>query len=247
MERKITFETTSFSLHILAMACMLLDHLWGTVVPGNDWMTCVGRMAFPIFAFMIVEGYFHTGNLRRYVLRLLFFALLSEIPFNLVIGGGVFYPFHQNVLWTFLIAIAAIACNERAARTGKLWIRILVGVLSTALGALAGLFTLVDYYHVGVLTVLVFYFLRGNAWWQRAAQLICLWYLNVEMLGGRFYELELMGETVEIVQQGFALLALLPIWLYRGAQGYYSKTVKKIYYLFYPLHLLVLGILMQVL
>ena len=57
-------ETTSMSLHIIAMTCMLCDHLWGTIVPGNDWLTCVGRISFPIFAFLIVEGYFHTRNLK---------------------------------------------------------------------------------------------------------------------------------------------------------------------------------------
>lgn len=98
MKKEFNLQTTSFSLHLIAMFTMLCDHLWGTVIPGNDWLTCIGRISFPIFAFMIVEGYFHTKNLKKYVLRLLFFAVISEIPFNLAVGSRLFYPIHQNVL-----------------------------------------------------------------------------------------------------------------------------------------------------
>ena len=94
MKSKFKLETTSFSLHIMAMLFMLCDHLWGTIVPGNDWLTCIGRLAFPLFAFMIVEGYTRTSNLRKYVKRLLLFAIISEIPFNLAMGSRVFYSIH---------------------------------------------------------------------------------------------------------------------------------------------------------
>ena len=82
MEQPKRFEVTSAALHLMAMAFMLCDHLWATVVEGNDWLTCVGRLAFPIFAFMIVEGYFHTRDLKKYVKRMLLFALIIFITYK---------------------------------------------------------------------------------------------------------------------------------------------------------------------
>ena len=221
---------------------MLCDHLWGTVVPGNDRLTCVGRIALPIFAFTLVEGYFRTGNLKKYVLRLLIFAIISEIPFNLLVGGSWIYPVHQNVLWCFLISLGAIHLNEKV-RHKRLWLRIVVGLATVLLGYVLGLVTMVDYYHAGVLTVLVFYFFRQKTWWCYAAQLLCLWYINTEMLGGFGYEVQLLGRTLFLQRQALALLALIPIWLYRGKQGYRSKALQYFCYAFYPLHLLVLGLL----
>ena len=243
MANKGKIELTSMALHIMAMAFMLCDHLWGTIVPGNDWLTCVGRLAFPIFSFLLVEGYFHTKNLKKYVIRLLLFAIISEIPFNFAMGSRLFYPIHQNVLWSFLISIGLIHWNERTRQTGKRWLRVLVGCVSVLLGYIAGLVTMVDYYHAGILTVLAFYFFRQKKWWSYACQLLCLWYINMEMLGGFSYEVQILGQTRFLMRQGFALLALIPIWLYRGKQGYHSKWLQYVYYGFYPLHLLILGVL----
>lgn len=73
-------DLSTAALHILAMALMLMDHLWATLLPAQDWLTCAGRLAFPIFAFMTVEGYFHTRNLKRYVLRLLLLHCFRKCP-----------------------------------------------------------------------------------------------------------------------------------------------------------------------
>ena len=240
-ENKLKFETTSFSLHIMAMVFMLFDHLWGTIVQGNDWMTCIGRLTFPIFAFLTVEGYFHTKNLKKYVCRLLLFAVISEIPFNLAMGSSIFFPIHQNVLWSFLISIGLIHWNEKG-KEKQIVRRILVGVASVCIGYIVGIITFVDYYNAGILMVLTFYFFRGKKW-SWLGQLICLWYINFEMLGGFSYEVELFGQTHFIARQGFALPALIPIWLYHGKQGPYNKTIQRIYYGFYPAHLLILGML----
>lgn len=242
MENRFKLETTSFSLHIMAMIFMLCDHLWGTVVPGNDWLNCIGRIAFPIFAFMIVEGYFHTSSLKKYVKRLLLFAVLSEIPFNLAMGSSWFYPIHQNVLWSFLISVGLIHWNEKV-RDQKIWKRLAVGIASCCAAYVGGILTFVDFYNAGILTVLTFYFFRGRKWWNYPAQLVCMWYINCEMLGGFGYETDIFGSTHFIERQAFALLALIPIWLYKGRQGYRSKVFQYICYAFYPIHLLILGII----
>lgn len=245
MDRKQPLELTSFALHILAMVFMLCDHLWATIVPGNEWLTCVGRIAFPIFAFLIVEGYFHTKNLKLYIRRLLIFAALSEIPFNLMTGGSVFNPAHQNVLWTFLIGLGLIHLIEHAKHKRAIWMW-LVTVVVALVGLLVAMFGMVDYAHFGVLMMLVFYLFRDRRWWCFVGQLICLWGINVEMMGGMVYPIELFGREWIIHQQGFALLALIPIWLYRGKQGLYNKILKYTYYTFYPVHLLILYFLMLI-
>lgn len=242
MDRKLKIETTSFSLHIMAAVFMLCDHLWGVSLVNHDLFTCIGRLAFPIYAFMIVEGYFHTGNLKKYVTRLLLFALISEIPFNLVMGSRIIYPLHQNVLWSFLISIGLIHWNEKV-KQQKLLKRILVGTATVCIAYIGGILTFVDYYNAGILTVLAFYFFRGKKWWHYLGQLLCLWYINFEILGGFGYEIDLFGHTHFVTRQGLALLALIPIWLYAGKQGYRSKILQWFHYAFYPLHLLILGIL----
>ena len=242
MKNRLKLETTSFSLHIMAMVFMLCDHLWGTVLPGNDWLTCIGRIAFPIFAFMIVEGYHHTGSLKKYVIRLLLFAVVSEIPFNLAMGSRLFYPIHQNVLWSFLISIGLIHWNEKV-KAKQIWKRVLAGVATFCIAYIGGIISFVDFYNAGILMALTFYFFRGKKWWCYLGQLICMWYINCEMLGGFGYEIDIFGTTHFIARQGLALLALIPIWLYKGNQGHHSKVFQYICYAFYPAHLLILGII----
>lgn len=239
--KRFRIEITSMLLHVMAMAFMLCDHLWATVIPGNDWLTCIGRLAFPIFAFLIVEGYFHTHDLKKYIKRLLIFAILSEIPFNLVMGSRMFYPIHQNVLWTFLIGIMLIHLNEKAKIKGGRIRRILTGIVSIFLAFVLGLITFVDYNYAGVFMVLVFYFFRGRKWQHFCGQFLLLAYINMEILSGYAYEINLWGNTYYLVRQGLALLALIPIWLYKGKQGPYNKVIKYSYYAFYPVHLLFLA------
>ena len=132
------FDISAAALHILAMTLMLMDHLWATLLPAQEWLTCAGRLAFPIFAFMAVEGYFHTRSFQKYALRMLVFAVLSEIPFDLMYGGTWFYPVHQNVIWTLLLGLLGIRLTEAVRRKEKRWAFLLVFVLMAFAGMALG-------------------------------------------------------------------------------------------------------------
>lgn len=246
--KKRGFELTSFALHIIAMSLMLCDHLWGTSLVRADWLTAVGRIAFPIFAFMLVEGFVRTGSRKKYFLRLLVFALVSELPFNLMVAGTLFYPIHQNVLFTFLLAFAMLRLFERIGQLRFAVVRLPLYALTTLLFYLLGFVTFVDYYGYGLLVAALFYFTRDLprlTGWRKAAlmlvQAAALWWISCELMEGLMVEVELFGMTLELYHQSLMVLALPLIWLYRGRQGPYNNGIRALYYWFYPVHLLILG------
>lgn len=233
----------SSHLHLLAMGLMLCDHSWAMLFTQQRWLTCLGRIAFPIFAFMLVEGFCHTHNIRRYMGRMALFAVVSEIPFDLVYGGVPFYWYHQNVMWTFLLALAMLTVIDRIRKKWKRRYAVPAILGVTVTSYLLGYAAKLDYYGVGIATILVFYFFRGRKWWCYCGQLACLYYLNVEILGGFYYPITVFGMEIEMIEQSLALLALIPIWLYRGEQGYHAKWFRYFCYGFYPGHLLILYLL----
>ena len=243
---KKTFDLSAAALHLLAMTFMLMDHLWATLLPAQMWLTHVGRLAFPIFAFLAVEGYFHTRSFKRYALRMLLFAVLSEVPFDLMYGGTAFYPVHQNVIWTLLFGLLGIRLMEAARAKGRRWLYILICAAVIVLGFALGTLGMVDYYGAGVLTVFVFYFFRERRWWCLLGQRAALYWLNVAVLSGQMYPVTLFGREIELCEQGLALLALVPIWLYRRRQGHHSKVFQYACYAFYPAHMLVLALLAMI-
>ncbi len=239
---KKRLELSSAGLHILAMFFMLCDHIWVTKLAEGQWLTCVGRLAFPIYAFLLVEGYFHTGNLRKYVVRLLICAVLSEIPFNMMAEGALLYPGHQNVIWTFLISILVIHGNERAKELTA-GARFTVLLLTLLAGFALALYGAVDYGYGGVFTVFAFYLFRGKRRKDFLGQLLLLAYINLEVLEGFQCTVSAFGTAFSFPGQMFALLSLLPIWLYGGKQGLHNRGFRSLCYGFYPLHLLILSLL----
>lgn len=236
---------SSFTLRMMAMGFMLCDHLWATVIPGNDWLTWLGRLTFPIFAFLTVEGYYHTHDLKKYLRRMILWAVITEIPFNLMYAGSWIYPFQQNVLWTFVLSLLCMQGVEKQKQRSNPMLKWGITLLLVIVYYLAGTLLMVDYSGYGILMVLVFYFFRGNNWQMRLFQLLALLYINCGMIKGLNVPIEFCNLSLEIPRQGMAVLALLPIWCYQGRQGPHSKILQTCWYAFYPVHMLILALLVK--
>ena len=204
---------TAAQLRLLALALMLVDHMGLVLFPGQLWMRCLGRLAFPIFAFQTAEGYRHTRDFGRYCLRLAMFALISEIPFDLMVRCRGFYSGHQNVMFTLLLGL--LACRFYDDR--RFWALIPV--------FLAASFLHTDYSWYGVLMVLLFHAVP-----DRQLQLPVLMLLTLLWYG--FFSLQML-----------AVLAWVPISLYSGERGRGGKWLKYGSYAFYPAHMLILWLL----
>lgn len=237
---KQRFGISSNTLRYLALLFMLLDHIYHILATGAVWLNCIGRLAFPIFAFQIAEGYRHTSNVKRYKLRLLFFALLSEIPFNFMLCAGHIYPFHQNVLFTLLLGLIAIDAIEKGKTCEKMLKSWLLQIAVPLLCMAAATIGMCDYNWVGVATVMGFHLLRN----YKIPQFVLLFYLNQFVLGGRVFLL--FGGAIELQMQALAVLALPLIWLYNGEKGRDLRIAGRsvnIGYWFYPAHLALLCLL----
>lgn len=237
------------AVHLKVLACifMLLDHSWLTFFStehGFDWMTCLGRIAFPIFAFQLVEGFVHTHDLKKYLGRMLLFAVIAEIPFNFMCGGKMSYLRHQNVMFTFFLALICMFALEKAKKHGnKVFVPTTILVL--IVGYIVGELSAVDYGGYGIWMVLLFYIAR-NTRHEKIIQLAGVFYLNSFLIYSRALPVTLAGITFSIPEQAFAVLGLIFIWLYNGKPGSKNKAIQYGCYAFYPIHMIVLDLIKMI-
>lgn len=227
-------------LRAIAVVCMVADHVWACGVPLGNWMNYIGRVAFPVFAFQLAEGFLHTSNFKKYFFRLLIGAVFSEIPFNYLSIGKFLNPDYQNVLFTFLFGLLAMFFLDKIKKDPTPLKVSGFGLLVIGCVVAAELLK-TDYGYAGVLTVLLFYILRDFpfAWLAQAAAMVII---NVFAFPGRPVAFRIFGEFVILHVQFFALLSLIPIWLYNGRKSRFGKKVQYAFYGFYPVHLAVLDV-----
>lgn len=205
------FGINGFALKWIAMASMLIDHMGAVLFPQYIQMRIVGRLAFPIYCFLLAEGAMHTSNIRKYELRLLLFACLSDVPFDLAFFGGITLE-HQNVFFTLLLGVLVI---EQFQAHREKW----YGIGAFLLAGAAAQYMHTDYGAKGVLMILCFYWLHQFVFVNQAVFVAINYWLA---RGG---------------VQAYAGFAAVPLLFYNGRRG---PRMKYFFYVFYPLHLTVL-------
>ena len=142
----------NFTIKMIAIAAMACDHIGAVLFPQYLEMRLIGRIAFPIFAFTLVEGFLHTKDVKKYMMRLGVLALISEIPFDLAFWGVPLEFGHQNVFFTMFLGIAMLYLYLRNVKTSR---QILTVVAMLLLSELLR----TDYNSAGLLMILCFYLL----------------------------------------------------------------------------------------
>lgn len=214
---------------------LILDGYWGMVYAGGtqtikEWlqdhvllhygyyaMRAIGRIAFPIFIFLLIEGFEKTGNRWKYAMRLGMFALLSEIPFDLAFRAEVLEFTYQNIFFTLLIGFLAMMLVDAIQKkpwgiTGK-WI--LEGIC-IALAACAAELLQTDYGAKGIIGIMAMFLFRKRR------------------------EQQILAGSIAFLWELPAPLAFIPISHYNGKRGW---KLKYVFYAFYPIHLLVIHLL----
>lgn len=209
------------ALKVIAIISMVVDHCAYYLMEHDtliyEGMRCFGRIAFPVFAFLVAEGFRYTRNRMRYFLQLLFFAVISEVPWYLLNGADGTH----NVMFTLALGVVALAAFEKLKKDGTLCccVILLIAFIAT--------WSEVDYEWRGILVIVVFYLFgvsdKISFPFSKMMQLLCAFPLMT------YYG------------AWGALLVCFILFLYNGVRGFINGSVAKYgFYVFYPLHLFII-------
>lgn len=235
-EESKKWGATGSTLKMIAIITMIVDHTAAIVLERVLWahnfssvtiywvyvvMRSIGRLGFPIFCFLLIEGFCHTRNVKKYAGRLFLFALISEMPFDLGFSGKLFYMQYQNVFFTLLIGLLVLIFFRYIGEK-KEWnssLCFIINCVALVGGMCLADFLRTDYGGMGVLTIVWMYLLRKNKMLEAGAGCAVL--------------------TLMSWSEVTSFLILLPIHRYNGERGW---NLKWIFYLFYPAHIFLLYI-----
>lgn len=208
---------------------MLADHIGDSILGRFSFLNLIGRISFPIFAFQTMQGYIHTKNLKKHMIKLLIFACISQIPFMLFLSTFT-TNIYLNVLFTFLLGTFALYIYDKCDNK-------ILGFLFVTIISIIAYFIKVDYGAFGILLIFVFYFFYNkNIKYNKLLMSICvilLCFINYlpDILNIPSLTLYYLAFII------FTCLSLIFILFYNNKEG---PKLKYFFYIFYPLHLLIL-------
>ena len=223
---------TAFVLKTIALVSMILDHL-AVVFPCYFpfWLRGIGRLAWPIFAFLLAEGFRHTKSPEKFLMRLLAFALISEIPYDLAMGNDISFIADSNIFYTLFLGGMAIYQYEKMKKwRGVSTMAVLGTLLPTAL--FAEILT-AEYGGMGVLVIFAVYTIKPRYLRLVAVGVFALLQF-IPLVPAYLLGIEIRLEYWLMIP--FAIVAVLLIALYNGKRG---LQVKWLFYWLYPVHLAV--------
>lgn len=215
----------AFYIKLLAIGTMFIDHIGLFFFPEHFWLRILGRLSFPLFAWLIANGAVHTHNINRYWIRLFLFALISQIPFSL--ASRILDPLSTslNIFFTLSIGLGAIIFIKKT-KLPIQWVLISFGA------AILATFLNTDYGGFGVLSIIAFYVFFKNKPIMILTQIIIYILMSLYFLSLR----NILG-FVEYM----GLLSLIPIILYNNKEGI---KMQYLFYLVYPVHYVIIYIIL---
>ena len=227
---------TAFTLKIIALSAMLFDHL-AVVFPDvfPFWFRGIGRLAWPIFAYILAEGFRHTKSPEKFLMRLLAFALISEIPYDLAMGNEINFFANTNIFYTLFLGGTAIFLYERfRERRGWQTMAVIASILPTVI--LAEILS-VDYGSLGVLFVFALYAAKPKMIKLLAVVAFAIIQF-VPLVMAQLLLIKFPTKYFFIIP--FALTTVPLLAKYNGERGYAAKWL---FYWFYPAHLTVIALI----
>jgi len=224
---------TLLQLKIIAVLAMVIDHVGLLFFPSLFWLRWIGRLAFPLFAWTIANGYHYTHSTSRYALRLLAFAIFSQVPFLFFyheINGA--YPYLLNIFFTLAYGLGVIMLYEKTYHASRF------GWIFTALAIVGAGILPLEYGLYGVISIFLFHLKFGNKRDMYIVQILWIVFaLYIKSVGdGLFFGLVTHVLYAVNMTQLFSLIALPLIYMYTNTPGY--TKYKWWFYGFYPVHLM---------
>lgn len=203
---------SAFTLKLIAIITMIIDHVGFLLFNEYEIFRIIGRISFPIFCFLLVEGYYHTRNAYKYLARLLLFAIISEPIFDRAFYGEWIYLKSGNVFITLSIGLVFMIISGKMQNVIEKSIIFLVFLLMAS-------YIPMDYGVYGIAMIGGFYLLRE----KKIAGIICQGLINIKFMGGL---------------QAYGIIGATITTFYNGKKG--CSKLKYAFYILYPLHLLIL-------